>query len=70
MQKESIKITFLSKEEAAKIGSAGRVPIYRVRYGQRRFVAWAKRDDNLRGAKEIRFEGDEVGGNNEVVIEY
>jgi hypothetical protein len=71
------RLIFLGEEEAAKIAPADLIPVYRVRYGQRRFMAYVKRRDSdtgdimeeLRGAKEILFEGDEVGGNGEMVIE-
>ena len=69
MAEKSIKLRLLSEGEAAKIEQSELVPVYRVRYGQRRFMGWTKRDDKFRGAKEIRVEGDEVGGN-QAVIEY
>jgi hypothetical protein len=54
------KVRFLSEDEASQIEKTELVPVYRVRYGQRRFMGWAKRDDDLRGAVEIRFTGDEA----------
>jgi uncharacterized protein YfaA (DUF2138 family) len=69
MAEKDIKVRFLSEEEAAKIEKSGLVPVYRVRYGQRRFMCWAKRDDDLWGAVEIRVKGDKAGGT-ETEIEY
>lgn len=51
------KLRFLSEAEAAKVET---VPAYRIRHGERKFMGWAKRNDALRGAVEIRFVGDEA----------
>jgi hypothetical protein len=61
---KGITIHMLSEEEAAQVGKAALVPVYRVRYKQRQFMCWAQRDNALRGATEIRFEGEQT------VIEY
>jgi hypothetical protein len=65
-----ISINILSEDDAARIEKARLVPVYRVRYKQRRFMGWALRNDSLRGATQIRFEGDEMGGNGEAVVVY
>jgi hypothetical protein len=59
------KVRFLSEEEASQIEKGGLVPVYRVRYGERKFMCWAKRDGALRGAREIR-----IASNAEAEIEY
>jgi len=66
----SIKFNVLSEAQAAQIEKSNLIPVYRVRYKQRRFMGWAQRNDALRGAREIRFEGDDVGGNGEAAIVY
>ena len=60
-----LKLRFLSEAEAAKVET---VPVYRIRHGGRKFMGWAQRDDALLGAVEIRFVGDETGGNGAEVV--
>jgi hypothetical protein len=53
-----MKIRFLSNEEAASRSSSEVVPVYRVKGEQRQLMAYAQRDDALRGVIEIRVIGD------------
>ncbi len=63
-----LTIRFLSHDEAAHTENDKLVPAYRIRDGQRKFMAWAERNGRLRGAKEIRCIQD--GATETTEIEY
>ena len=46
-----LTIRFLSHDEAAHTENDKLVPAYRIRDGQRKFMAWAERNGRLRGRK-------------------